>query len=389
MQFDVSPLDKQFRSECREWLTINTPRERRPLVGPGLREFDLEWQRRKWTGGWAGLSWPTAVGGRGLSLIQQMIWYEESARARAPSIGCLSIALNHAGPTVVARGTEAQRSFHLPKILKGEVVWCQGFSEPNAGSDLANMRLAGRIEGDHIVISGQKIWSSYAQHADWQELLVRTDPTLGRHKGITWVICDMKSPGLTVRPITTMVGDQHFCEIFYDEVKVPLSNVVGDMGDGWRIAMGTLASERGGTTLSHGADLARTVEDLIQLARDRVDENGRPLIRNEALATRLAEHRAEATALRSLTYAMISDTEEGAPGATAAVTYLFYGELLQRVRLTALEVIGAGSIELSPESETWTRGWLADRMMVIAGGSVQVRKNIIAERVLGLPRSYA
>lgn len=389
MQFEISDEDRRFRSEVRDWLADNTPRGQRPISGHGLREFDLEWQRRKSAGGWAGLSWPKAVGGYGGSLIQQMIWYEESAKARAPGIGCLSIALNHAGPTVVARGTDAQRGFHLPRILKGEVVWCQGFSEPNAGSDLAAMRLAGRIEGDEIVISGQKIWSSYAHLADWQELLVRTDATQGRHKGITWVICDMTSPGLTVRPINTLAGDQHFCEIFYDDVRVPLSNVVGDVGDGWRIAMGTLASERGGTTLSHGADLARTVEDLIALAGERVDETGRPLIRNEALANKLAEHRAEAAALRSLTYAMISDTEEGAPGATAAVTYLFFGELLQRVKLTALEVLGGDSIELSGAAEPWTRSWLADRMMVIAGGSVQVRKNIIAEKVLGLPRSYA
>jgi alkylation response protein AidB-like acyl-CoA dehydrogenase len=354
-----------------------------------MREFDLEWQRRKFRGGWAGLAWPQTVGGRGLSLVQQMIWYEESARAEAPGLGCLSIALNHAGPTLIGRGTEAQKALHLPKILAGEVVWCQGFSEPNAGSDLAALKLAGRLEDDHIVVSGQKIWSSHAQIADYQELLVRTDATLGRHKGITWVICDMRSAGITVRPINTLAGDQHFCEVFYQDVEIPLTSVVGEVNDGWRVAMTTLANERGGTTLSHAAELGHIVDRLIALARERTDTNGRPMAQNEAIAARLAEHRAEVAALGALSYSLISgDQSEAAPGSNAAVTFLFYGELLQRVRLTGLEVLGVGAIELSGDADPWTRGWLADRMMVIAGGSAQVRKNIIAERILGLPRSY-
>jgi alkylation response protein AidB-like acyl-CoA dehydrogenase len=384
-----SPDDKAFREEVRDWLGTHAPRERRPRGGTPMREFDLDWQRRKHAGGWSGLSWPEQVGGQGLSLVRQMIWYEEQARAEAPGLGCLSIALNHAGPSVIARGTEAQKSFHLPKILAGEVVWCQGFSEPNAGSDLANLRLAGRIEGDHIVVRGQKLWTSHAQIADFQELLIRTDPSLGRHKGISWVICDMTSPGITVRPINTLAGDQHFCEVFYDDVEIPLTNVVGAVNDGWRVAMTTLTNERGGTTLSHAAELSHVVERLISLAHERTDGNGRSLASNEAIAARLAEHRADAAALRALTYSLISlDQHDASSGSDAAVTFLFYGELLQRVRITGLEVLGAAAVELSGEAEPWTRSWLADRMMVIAGGSVQVRKNIIAERILGLPRSY-
>jgi alkylation response protein AidB-like acyl-CoA dehydrogenase len=389
VDFEFSTQDRRFREEVREWLATHAPRERRPHGGPPMREFDLAWQCLKFRGGWAGLAWPQAVGGRGLSLIQQMIWYEECARAQAPGLGCLSIALNHAGPTLIARGTQAQRDFHLPQILAGEVVWCQGFSEPNAGSDLAGLKLAGRLEGAHIVVSGQKIWSSHAQIADFQELLVRTDATLGRHKGITWVICDMRSPGITVRPINTLADDQHFCEVFYEDVRIPLTSVVGEVNDGWRVAMTTLANERGGTTLSHAAELGHIVDGLIELARTHTDANGRPMVRNEAIAAKLAEHRAEVVALQALSYALISgDQTETAPGSNAAVTFLFYGELLQRVRLTGLEVLGGSAIELSGEAGDWMRGWLADRMMVIAGGSVQVRKNIIAERVLGLPRSY-
>jgi alkylation response protein AidB-like acyl-CoA dehydrogenase len=389
VDFAFSTEDKAFRNEVRDWLVTNAPRERRPRTGKPMRDFDLEWQRRKFKGGWAGLSWPGAVGGRGLSLVRQMIWYEEAARAQAPGLGCLSIALNHAGPTLIGRGTEAQKAFHLPKILAGDVVWCQGFSEPNAGSDLANLRLAGRVEGEMIRVSGQKIWSSHAQVADFQELLVRTDSSLGRHKGISWVICDMRSPGITVRPITTLAGDQHFCEIFYEDVKIPLTSVVGAVNDGWRVAMTTLASERGGTTLSHVAELCCVVDRLIALAHERTDADGRRLSSNAAIAARLMEHRAEAAALRALTYALMSaDQDEAAASSNAAIAFLFFGELLQRVRITGLELAGTGAIELSGEAEPWTRSWLADRMMVIAGGSVQVRKNIIAERTLGLPRNY-
>jgi alkylation response protein AidB-like acyl-CoA dehydrogenase len=389
VNFDFSADDKAFREEVRDWLATHAPRERRPHGGKPMRDFDLEWQRRKSSGGWAGLAWPEAVGGRGLSLVRQMIWYEEEARAEAPGLGCLSIAFNHAGPTIIGRGTEHQKAFHLPKILSGEVVWCQGFSEPNAGSDLAGIRLAGRIQGDHMLVSGQKIWSSHAQIADFQELLVRTDPSLGRHRGMSWVICDMVTPGITVRPINTLAGDQHFCEVFYENVKIPLSSVVGEVNDGWRVAMSTLANERGGTTISHAAELVHIVDRLIALAYERTDASGRPMVKNEAIAARLMEHRAEAAALRALTYALISDNQdEVTPGSNAAVTFLFYGELLQRVRITGLEVLGTGAIELSPDAEPWTRSWLADRMMVIAGGSVQVRKNIIAERILGLPRNY-
>ena len=389
MEFEFSPHDKAFREEVRDWLVTHAPRAPRPRGGKPMREFDLEWQRQKYRGGWTGLSWPEALGGRGLSLVQQMIWYEETARVEAPGLGCLSIALNHAGPTIISRGTEQQKTFHLPKILAGEVVWCQGFSEPGAGSDLAGIRLAGRIEADHLIVSGQKIWSSHAQVADFQELLVRTDPTLGRHKGISWVICDMTSPGIVVRPINTLAADQHFCEVFYEDVKIPLTNVVGEVNDGWRVAMTTLANERGGTTLSHAAELGRIVDRLIALAHERTDAAGRPMVKNEAIAARLMEHRAEAAALQALTYALISgDQHEATPGSNAAVTFLFFGELLQRVRITGLDVLGTQAIELSADAEPWTRGWLADRMMVIAGGSVQIRKNIIAERILGLPRNY-
>lgn len=387
MDFKFSGEDRAFREAARDWLADNVPKERRPLRGEALRAFDLAWQRRKYEGGYAAVSWPRAYGGMGLSLVQQMIWFEECARARAPSFGILSIALGHAGPTIISHGAEAQRDFYLPPILRGEVVWCQGFSEPGSGSDLASLRTRAVVDGDHLVVTGQKIWTSQAQYADWQELLVRTDPEAPKHKGLTWLVCDMRSPGITVRPIETLAGEQHFCEVFYDEVRIPLANVVGGINGGWKIAMSTLASERGSAAASRVNDLVMLVENLVSMAGERAGPDGRPLIANEAIAERLAMHQAEAAALRSLGYAMVSAGEQGRDaGAVAAVLFLYFGELVQRVRETSMLMLGPLAMELGGDHEALVRGFLADRMHMIAGGTAEVRRNIIAERVLGLPR---
>jgi alkylation response protein AidB-like acyl-CoA dehydrogenase len=390
MDFTFSAEDEDFRAAARDWLADNVPRERRPLRGPAVRAFDLAWQRTKHASGYGAVSWPVECGGAGLGPVRQMIWYEECARAGAPSVGILSIALGHAGPTIVALGDAWQKATFLAPILRGEAVWCQGFSEPGAGSDLAGIRTRAVVDGDHLVINGQKIWTSQAQFADWQELLVRTDPDLPRHKGLTWVVCDMRTPGITVRPIETIAGEQHFCEVFYDDVRVPLANVVGGLNGGWRVAMSTLASERGAAAASRIFDLCRLVERLVTMARERTGPDGRTLIADDEIATRLAVHRAEAAALRSLGYVMISSGSDGAPGrdpgSLAALLFLHFGELVQRVRETATTILGSGALSLSGEDGAIVRGFLADRMHVIAGGTAEIRRNIIAERVLGLPR---
>jgi alkylation response protein AidB-like acyl-CoA dehydrogenase len=387
MDFRFSAEERSFRADVRDWLATNVPAERRPLRGPELRAFDLAWQRRKFEGGYAAVSWPKDYGGRGLSLIQQMIWFEECARARAPSYGILSIALGHAGPTIAAHGSDEQRQYHLTRILRGEVVWCQGFSEPGAGSDLGSLRTKAIVDGDHLVVTGQKIWTSQAQYADWQELLVRTDTAAPKHKGITWVICDMRTPGITVRPIETLAGEEHFCEVFYDEVRIPLSNVVGGINGGWPVAMSTLASERGSAAASRIFDLSRLIEDLIAMARDRTDGTGRALIADGEVAARLAAHRAEAAALRAMGFAMISTGRQGRDaGSVAAILFLYFGELVQRVRETAMLLLGTASLDLAGPDGALVRGFLADRQHMIAGGTAEVRRNIIAERVLGLPR---
>jgi alkylation response protein AidB-like acyl-CoA dehydrogenase len=388
VEFTFSQAEQDFRAELREWLSTHTPREKRPRVGPEMLAFDLDWQRAKYKGGWGAISWPEEYGGRGLSPVQQMIWFEEAARAGAPGVGSLNVALTHAGPTLIAKADEAQKAFHLPKILKGELIWCQGFSEPGAGSDLGGLKIRALVDGDDLVVSGQKIWTTHAQHATYQEMLVRTDPTLGKHKGITWVICDMRSPGVTIRPIDTLAGDQHYCEVFYDEVRIHLSNVVGGIDNGWAVAMTTLTAERGGAAASLAAEAAEVIERLVALAESRRGPDGRPVIKNEEMVARLTQHRAEAAALCAMTYATVSRAMRGeAAGSESAISYLYFGELLQRVRVTAMDILGEGAVELDGEGD-WVRKFLFDRMYVIAGGTAEVRRNIIAERILGLPRSY-
>jgi alkylation response protein AidB-like acyl-CoA dehydrogenase len=389
MQFSFSAEEGQFREQVRDWLHEHRPRDARPPSGQAMKDFDLEWQRRKYDAGWGAISWPAIYGGAGLPPVHQMIWYEELAHAGAPGVGCLSIALGHAGPTVMALGDDTQKGFHLPKILRGEVVWCQGFSEPGAGSDLGALRTRATIVGDDLVVNGQKIWTSHAQHATYQEMLVRTNPDLGKHKGITWVICDMRSPGVTIRPIDTMVGDQHFCEVFYDDVRIPLANVVGRIDEGWRVAMTTLTTERSGAAASLGSEAGEVVERLASLAASRFGDDGRPMIRNDEIAARISRLRAEAAALRAMAYANVTRTLRGGQaGPESAMAYLYFGELLQRARLLGLDILGADAIEMAEDAQAWTRSFLADRMYVIAGGSAEIRRNIIAERILGLPRSY-
>ncbi|MDP3136063.1 MAG: acyl-CoA dehydrogenase family protein [Burkholderiaceae bacterium] len=387
MNLDFSAEDQRFREQVKDWLADHVPRTRPPATAQGQREYLLEWQRIQHEGGWAGISWPKAYGGAGLPLQRQVIWHEEYARAGAPRIDCLFVGLNHAGPTLIARASEAQKLYHLPRILKGEVVWCQGFSEPGAGSDLASLRTHAVIDGDELVINGSKIWTSFAHVADWQELLVRTDPTLPRHKGISWVICDMHSPGITIRPIRSMSGEQHFNEVFYDNVRVPLSNVVGALNDGWSVAMSTLSFERGTAFMGSQIELARQVERLIELAGRNIGFDGRPAIEDDAIASELAQLRAEVAALRALAYLNISrGMRQDVPGPEGTVNALFYGELAKRISRVALKVCGSSLLERSEEGHDWPAIYLHIFHATIAGGTSEIRRNIIGERVLGLPR---
>jgi alkylation response protein AidB-like acyl-CoA dehydrogenase len=388
MQLAFTTEEELFRAEVRDWIRANQPHTQPPMETAALREYDLDWQRKQYEAGWAGIAWPKEYGGLGLSLTRQLIWYEEYAKAGAPFIGTCFVGLAHGGPTLIARGTDAQKSFHLPRILKGEVVWCQGFSEPSAGSDLASLRTRAHIDGDHLVVNGQKVWTSYADVADYQELLVRTDADAPKHKGITWVICDMKSPGISVRPIRMIDGRAEFCEVFYDNVRIPLTNVVGAVNDGWNVAMSTLSFERGTAFIADQVELAVHLQHLVELARDTRGLDDRPLINNDDIAEKLATLRAEVTALRAMTYAAVSrNLSRPQPGPDGSLIRVFYTNVQHRLYQLAMELQGNASLQLPRDKHDWTRSYLYSFASTIAAGAEQIQRNIIAERILGLPRS--
>lgn len=370
---------ESLRHKARAWLTANVPLAGPPPSGDGTasRAHALAWQRRQAEGGWAGVSWPKEYGGRGASVLEQIVWFEEYARAGGPSpLDASFVGLNHAGPTLIACGTPDQKAFHLPRILNGDVLWCQGFSEPGAGSDLAAVKTRGRIDGDHLIVDGHKIWTSFADIADYQELLVRTDPEGKRSRALTWIICPMSLPGIIVRPIKTMAGPSKYCEVFYDGVRIPLSNVVGGLNNGWPTAMATLAFERGTASLALLLTLCRTVEQL--LARCGV---GRA-----AMRVRLAELRAEGASIRAMTYRFALDAADSIPDSSGSIVRLSFAEFAQRVTAAAIDFYGIDAPEVLADHGLGY-AYLDAFSETIAGGTAEIQRNIIAERVLGLPKS--
>ncbi|HKH87844.1 MAG TPA: acyl-CoA dehydrogenase family protein [Acidimicrobiales bacterium] len=394
MDLAVSATERDFRHRARTWLEEHVPGEAAPDDPKASQQFELAWQRLQYDAGWAGVNWPVEYGGLGLSLTEQLIWYEEYALAGAPQPRASFVGLRHAGPTLILRGTDAQKAEHLPRILRGELTWCQGFSEPGAGSDLAGLRTRAVVDGDHLVVSGQKIWTSYADVATYQELLVRTDPEAPKHRGISWVICDMGSPGIEVRPIRTLAGVSEFCEVFYDEVRIPLANVVGELNDGWSVAMSTLSFERGTAFMAEQVSLARTLDALVDVARVTVGPDGRrPAIDDEEIARRLGRGRSEVSALRAMTLASVGRAAgQPQPGPEASMIRVLYGELEQRITKLAVDIVGpegaalVGVPELAHRRRSWTDDYLWSFQATIAAGSKDIQRNIIGERVLGLPR---
>ena len=365
-----------FRTEARAWLAANVPADKSPPDGPASRDYVLAWQQRLASGGWTGITWPEAYGGRGLSVTEQIVWCEEYALADGPTpLDASFVGMNHAGPTLIACGTEAQKAFHLPKILAGEVIWCQGFSEPGTGSDLASLRTKARIEGDELVIDGQKIWSSFADIADWQELLVRTGTGGKPHAGISWVICPMDAPGITVRPIATMAGPTKYCEVFYDNVRIPLDNIVGGLDNGWATAMSTLSFERGTAALALQLRLVLQVEELVAACPP-----DRPVLR-----ARLAKLSAEAAAMRAMAYRFAIAAASGVPGPEGSIIRLYFAELSQRVGAAAIDLYGLAASETIGD-HGWAHDYLDSFSETIAGGTAEIQRTIIGERVLGLPR---
>jgi alkylation response protein AidB-like acyl-CoA dehydrogenase len=313
------------------------------------------------------------------------VWYEEIARAEAPYVGVNFVGLLHGGPTVIAEGTPEQKGAHIPRILRGEEVWCQGFSEPSAGSDLASLRTSAVRDGDHYVVSGQKIWCSFAQVADYCELLVRTDPDAPKHKGITWLIMPMDLPGITIRPLPTLSGEGEFSEVFLDGVRVPVANRVGAENDGWRVTNVTLRFERGTAFASEMYNL----QELLRAITGFTKQSGAfddPGVRRE-----LGHYAAELDALWAMLKLSICESvETGVPGLGASAVKLFYTELNQRLTETGMRLLGRGALARDPVGGLPNQRLVAKALnslsLTIAAGSSQIQRNIIGERILGLPK---
>ena len=391
MDLTYSDADRDFRARAREWLSGNVPQVRRPAHGTAAAQFDRDWQRKLHDHGWAGVAWPEQYGGLGLSGLRQVIWYEELARAHAPHhINTTYVAMMHAGPTLIARGTEAQKAFHLPRILSGEALWCQGFSEPNAGSDLASLKTRGMIDGEDLVVTGAKMWTTDAQYADYQELLIRTGPDGERHKGLTWVICDMKAPGIDIRPIRTMLQDDHVSMVFYDAVRIPLANVVGEVGKGWSTALATLSFERGLGFIGDQLELYERVNRAIDLAGRTRIEDGRLAIEDDGIAQRLAAIKADCIAIRAMTLADIAETDRtGEPGPKGSMMKLMVTTTHKALSEVVGEILGWSFLEFTGDrvAHPWTYDYLWSWVFSISGGTNEIQREITADRVLGLPKA--
>ena len=393
MDLRYSKEDEAFRVEIRAWLEQAVPAHGPPPPAddwPARRRYDTTWQRKLFDAGYAGLAWPAEFGGRGLPITQQLVYLEEYARADAPYISVNFVGLMHAGPTLIAEGTDLQRRAHLPRILRGDAVWCQGFSEPGAGSDLAALRTRAERDGDDYVVSGQKIWSTRAHVADYCELLVRTDPDAPKHKGISWLILEMNRPGVEVRPMRTLDGESHFCELFLDRVRIPVSNRVGAENDGWRVTNVTLRFERGTAFAQHIITLRTQVRRLVELARSGLAASDADWDSDDVRG-RVGRLAAQVEALWRMTQMCIAEAERtGAPAQFGSAVKLRYSELSQEIASLALRLIGRpmlGRSDLSglPVSAI-VREFLWSLQYTIAAGTSQIQRNLIAERILGLPK---
>jgi alkylation response protein AidB-like acyl-CoA dehydrogenase len=389
MDFSYAPEEERFRAELRAWLEAN-------LCGPEPQDpkawvaFAKGWQRRLAEAGWCGVAWPKAYGGKGATLIQQIIFQEELARAKAPQfIGLAGLTMG--GPVLIAHGTEEQKQKHLRPILTADEIWCQGFSEPNAGSDLAAINTKAVLDGDHFVVTGQKVWTSWARYADVCMCLVRTDPDAPKHKGITFLLVDMKRPGVTVRPLTQINGDADFNEVFFEDVRVPRKNVVGAMNKGWDIAITCLMHERQTLTFSRQLQSKVALTEMLETAR-RHPRNGLPAIKDPTVRQALSRAFIESETMRFLAYRNLTKVlRGGVPGPEGSIEKLFWSEMYQRQLDAACEMIGPygqlvrGSAHAVDDGR-WPHLLLYSKGRTIAAGTSEVQRNIIAERVLGLPR---
>jgi alkylation response protein AidB-like acyl-CoA dehydrogenase len=400
MDFDYSPEQERFRTRLRGWLET-TSREvfgdRRGAFGASLEEMIygrdaggwqrvLEYHRRLLQVGYLALHWPREWGGSEASPVEQAIYQDEVLRLGLPMYGANQLAIDRIGPTLMLFGSDTQKRRFLPRMLTADEIWCQGYSEPNAGSDLAGLQCRATLEGDWFKVNGQKVWTSLAHRADWQVLLVRTDPKVPKHQGISYLLVDMKSPGITIRPLVQMTGAAKFNQVYYDNVRVPKANLVGALNDGWRVSIATLMLQRRSAGTRHPVE--RMVGELLEVAK-QISFAGIPAYRHSYVRQKLAQFVAEARCLKLMRYrALTSQLKQSTAGPENSFGKLFASELQMRVVMFASELLGAASAvegEENPAS-TWVERILGAREYTIAGGTSEIQRNIIGERVLGLPK---
>jgi alkylation response protein AidB-like acyl-CoA dehydrogenase len=385
MNLRFSPEDEAFRAKVRAWLEEHLKGENEKLRGRGGPSDDdaffeerRVWERNLSVAGWTCLGWPKEYGGRGESLWREVIFQEEYVRARAP--GRLShIGEQLLGPTIIALGTDAQKRRFLPPIVHGDELWCQGYSEPNAGSDLANVQTRAELRGDEWVISGQKIWTSGAHWSDWCFVLCRTDPSAPKHKGLSYLLVPMKQQGVEVRPIAQMTGTSEFNEVFFDSARTAAENVVGGVGNGWKVAMATLSFERGVSTLAQQLNFQNELDEVIRIAR----ENG--AARDPVIAARIADAWIGLRIMRLNALRMLSTSRTTELNRVGLISKLYWGTWHRDLGKLAVDVLGpAAEVEL-PALRRLQQMFLFSRADTIYAGSNEIQKNIIAERGLGLP----
>ena len=376
MDLTLSSEEEVFRDELRGWLSENHP-GREPEGDEAAFSFRKNWQKTLFDAGWAGVSWPREFGGRGASLIEQALFHEEMERAQTPSLAnVLGIAMG--GPTVIAHGTEEQKERFLSPILSAEEIWCQGFSEPDSGSDLASLKTKAVRDGDEWVVTGQKVWTTFAHHAKWCMLVARTDPDAPKHKGLTYFLMDMEQDAVQVRPLRQITGEAEFNELFLEEARIPDENIVGGEGNGWGVAITTLMHER--ATLAFGLQVQVKIayRELVDFAREEGMADD-PIVRD-----RLAQLWIESEVLRLNAYRGLTQTMKyGVPGPEGSLGKWQWSDVNQSLTELAMDIAGPDARLVI---EPWTYRFLRARANSIEGGTTEILKNIVAERVLGLPR---
>jgi alkylation response protein AidB-like acyl-CoA dehydrogenase len=393
VDFDYSPQEDTFRQELRSWLETHLPKGYDPETFEQLDQderfrIQLAWQKSLHAAGWVGIHWPKEYGGRGATVIEQAIYQQEMARVRSPGVANM-LGINIVGPTLMHWGTEEQKQRYIPKILSADEIWCQGYSEPGSGSDFASLQTRAVEDGDYFVINGQKVWTSYAHKAHRCILVVRTDPHAPKHKGLSYLLVDMKSPGITVRPLVQITGDAEFNEVFFEDVRVPKANLVGEKNQGWQVAVTTLMFERVNFGIGH--QLEPLLHQLADLTK-HLPMNGQTAAENSAVRQKIAQFYIEVQAIKYNSFRQLTRQLRGdPPGPEGSIGKLAASELNLRVAHFATELLGPyGQLALGetngPDGGYWSRRALASRMYTIAGGTSEIMRGIIGDRVLALPK---